>query len=128
MGQQQLLLLVLGVLIVGVAIVVGIDMFYGNSIQANKDALINDLNNLSSDAYTYYARARMMGGGSGSYSGYVVNVSYASTDNGDITQQIAPDGRSVTFTATSRHGYGTIQAVLNDVGQLTSITYSGDFH
>jgi len=38
MGQQQLLLLVLSALIVGAAVVVGINMFSQNAAQANQDA------------------------------------------------------------------------------------------
>jgi hypothetical protein len=37
MGQQQLLLLILGVIIVGIAIAVGVTMFSAQSTEANKD-------------------------------------------------------------------------------------------
>ena len=50
MGQQQLLLIILGVIIVGIAIAVGIAMFSSGSVQANKDAIINDMNNLAANA------------------------------------------------------------------------------
>src|SRR3989339_505095 len=48
MGQQQLLLIVLGVIIVGIAVVVGINVFTASSSQANRDATISDLTNLAS--------------------------------------------------------------------------------
>ena len=46
MGQQQLLLIVLGVIIVGIAVVVGINLFNANATNANRDAVVSDLNNL----------------------------------------------------------------------------------
>ena len=49
MGQQQLLLIILGVIIVGIAIAVGISMFSSGSVQANRDGIVNDLNNLAAN-------------------------------------------------------------------------------
>ena len=65
MGQQQLLLIILGVIIVGIAIAVGISMFSSSSVQSNKDAIINDLNNLAANAFQFRIRPITMGGGSG---------------------------------------------------------------
>ena len=42
MGQQQLLLLVLGIVIVGLAVVVGIQAFSENQKQSNADMMVND--------------------------------------------------------------------------------------
>ena len=75
MGQQQLLLIILGVIIVGVAIAVGISMFSGQSVAANKDAIIADLATLGSDAYQFKIRPAMMGGGNGTYVGYTIQAS-----------------------------------------------------
>ena len=56
MGQQQLLLIVLGVIIVGIAIAVGISMFKSNAQSSNRDQVINDLNNLAAKAQQYYRK------------------------------------------------------------------------
>src|SRR3990170_400864 len=69
MGQQQLLLIILGVIIVGIAIAVGLSLFSAQSIQSNRDAIINDLNNLAAQAYQHKIRPASMGGGNGSYDG-----------------------------------------------------------
>ena len=50
MGQQQLLLIVLGVIIVGIAVVVGISVFTASSSSSNQDAVISDLQNISANA------------------------------------------------------------------------------
>ena len=46
MGQQQLFLIILGVIIVGIAIAVGLSLFTAQSIQSSRDAIINYLDNL----------------------------------------------------------------------------------
>jgi len=56
MGQQQLLLIVLGVIIVGIAIVVGINLFTANAIESNRNGVISDLSNLGAMAQQYYKR------------------------------------------------------------------------
>ena len=74
MGQQQLLLIILGVIIVGVAIAVGIMMFSGQSVSANKDAIMMDFSTLASDIYQYKIRPASMGGGNGSDAGYRIDA------------------------------------------------------
>ena len=63
MGQQQLLLIILGVIVVGIAVAVGITMFSDSAINANRDALANDLVNLASRAQQFYRRPVSLGGG-----------------------------------------------------------------
>ena len=69
MGQQQLLLIILGVIVVGIAVAVGITMFTDNATSANRDAVINDLVNLSARAQQFYRRPTSLGGGGGSFAG-----------------------------------------------------------
>ena len=63
MGQQQLLLLVLGIVIVGLAVVVGIQAFGENQSKANADALVNDGVRLASDAQAWKLKPQAFGGG-----------------------------------------------------------------
>jgi len=69
MGQQQLLLIILGVIVVGIAVAVGISMFSDSAISANRDAVTNDLVNLASRAQQFYRRPTAMGGGGNSFAG-----------------------------------------------------------
>jgi hypothetical protein len=64
MGQQQLLLLVLGIVIVGLAVVVGIQAFGENQKKANADALVNDGVRIASDAQAWKLKPAAFGGGS----------------------------------------------------------------
>ena len=62
MGQQQLILLVLATVIVGVAIVIGIRAFTENSIRANSDAMIQDMVRMTSDAQAWKQKPAPFGG------------------------------------------------------------------
>ncbi len=75
MGQQQLLLIILGVIVVGIAVAVGITMFKDNAVSANRDAVTNDLVNLAARAQQYSRRPIALGGGQGSFSGLTNDIS-----------------------------------------------------
>jgi hypothetical protein len=67
MGQQQLLLIILGVIVVGIAVAVGITMFNDSATSANRDAVTNDLVNLASRAQQFYRRPVTLGGGGNTF-------------------------------------------------------------
>jgi len=69
MGQQQLLLIVLATIIVGVAIVVGINMFSTGAINAERDALIQDVNTIASYAGAWWRKPTVLAGGSRDFTG-----------------------------------------------------------
>ena len=62
MGQQQLLLLVLGIMIVAIAIVVGIFAFQTNMKKANADALVSDGVRLANLAQAWKLKPAALGG------------------------------------------------------------------
>src|SRR5512137_1525571 len=82
MGQQQLLLVIVGVIIVGLAIAVGIGLFSAQSIANNRDAMMHDLNMIAQSAYQFRISIRRLGGGEGSYSGYVIPQPMTENSNG----------------------------------------------
>jgi hypothetical protein len=65
MGQQQLLLLVLGIVIVGLAVVVGINAFSENRTKSNADALVTDGLRIASDIQAWALKPQQFGGGNG---------------------------------------------------------------
>lgn len=69
MGQQQLLLLVLSAIIVGVAIVVGINLFATSAVNANIDAVTNDCATIASRAQEWYRKPAVLGGGGQAFTG-----------------------------------------------------------
>ena len=126
MGQQQLLLIILGVIIVGIAIAVGLSMFTAQSVNANRDAIISDITNMAANAYQYRIRPVSMGGGGGSYTGYSLPVALASNENGSYTVTVAAN--LVTFTGTSAQGYGTVTGGYDATGRLSgTFSFTGQF-
>ena len=65
MGQQQLLLLVLGVIIVGIALVVGIRTFSENRAEAASDEVVVTANRIATMSIPWVLSARALGGGGG---------------------------------------------------------------
>jgi hypothetical protein len=82
MGQQQLLLIILGVLIIGVAIAVGLHIMDAGSLTANRDTIINDINNIAVDAQKHYNKPLILGGGGGSFKGYKLPLNNSENGNG----------------------------------------------
>jgi hypothetical protein len=120
MGQQQLLLIILGVIIVGIAIAVGLSLFTANSIQANKDAIINDVNNIAANAYQYRIRTQSMGGGNNSYEGYNIPTRLSSNANATyVASGQTTDACVITGTSTSVVSeVHTVVGTLNTNGDL----------
>jgi len=67
MGQQQLLLIVLGVIIVGIAVVVGINVFSSSAMDASRDQVVAQLTNLSAKAQQHFRKPTAMGGGNNTF-------------------------------------------------------------
>ena len=127
MGQQQLLLIILGVIIVGIAIAVGLSMFSAQSVQSNKDAMINDINNLAANAYQYKIRPTSMGGGGGSYAGYSIPSKMKSNANGVYASGTGTTSISISGTSTTYTTNGTVSATLQSDGSLNGFAYGTDF-
>lgn len=65
MGQQQLLLLVLGIVIVGLAVVVGIDAFEENARKSTIDRLTTQATGYAGQMLEWKMKPRAQGGGQG---------------------------------------------------------------
>ena len=65
MGQQQLLLLVLGIVIVGIAVVAGIQAFSEGKSKSARDAAASDAMRIVSDAQAWKLKPQAFGGGAG---------------------------------------------------------------
>jgi hypothetical protein len=63
MGQTQILLIVLSVIIVGVAVAVGIDQFQENALTSNRDAVAADCQRIISQSMQWFRKPLSLGGG-----------------------------------------------------------------
>ena len=97
MGQQQLLLIVLGVIVVGIAVVVGINLFNANAVSSNRDGVVSDLNNLGAMAQQYYKKPTSMGGGGNTFTSWTLPLELDTTANGSYTAGLVVGAQSVTI-------------------------------
>jgi len=118
MGQQQLLLIVLGTIIVGVAVVVGINMFTTGAINAERDALLQDVNNVASTAASYWRKPAALGGGNRTFVG-VSDVTTFGADSSNANGNIIMS--SVTATSFTVTATGANEGVII----VASITQQG---
>ncbi len=77
MSNQQILLIILAILIIGATLAVAITFFNDQSAASNRDGLTSDLLNYSVRAHQYYVRPKTWGGGEKSFEGltmeYITN-------------------------------------------------------
>lgn len=90
------------------------------------DSLINHLNNLSAVSYQYRVRPKSMGGGEGSYIGFIIPEKMRSTTYGTFSVTIVK-ADTITFVATSTIKKGTVTAMLDGNGRLSGWIYTGEF-
>jgi len=117
MGTQQILLIVLSVIIVGVAIAVGITMFSNQAYNSNQQAVSSELQNYAAQVAQYYKVPKGMGG-AGQDSSFVTVASVANfigfkgadysttTDNGEF-RVISTAGNTVTLKGLGKEKKGT---------------------
>jgi len=116
MGQQQLLLIVLGVIIVGIAIVVGINMFSASAVQANVDAISADLTNIAANAQQYWRKPTELGGGGRSFLNWTIPAKMDSNSN-----VRAPYTETVTATQVTIVGTGSENGADGNAVGLTAV-------
>ena len=142
MGQQQLLLLVLGIVIVGLAVVVGIQAFGENQKKANSDALVNDAVRIASDAQAWKLKPAAFGGGgdANGMTGFTLEgVGYdiaGGSDSGKYDNlngvfDIAPAATSLVITATNVSSNNEVQVgvfgttpdcIVTQIGAIGAVT------
>ena len=124
MGQQQLLLLVLGIVIVGLAVVVGIQAFGENQKKANADALVNDAIRIASDAQAWKLKPQAFGGGASADEN-----DFAAFSLEQVGYEVDAAGDYVnlngTFTVTGTADDLTIQAVNATNANQVDVTVVG---
>lgn len=105
MGQQQLLLIVLGVIIVGIAVVVGINLFNANAEQSAKDTLVSEGTNLGALAQQYYKKPTAMGGGGNSFVNFSIPAKLVNTPSATWSIKTAGTSTSIVFEGSPKDGY-----------------------
>lgn len=130
MGQQQLLLVILVTIIVGIATVVAINTFGSAADSANVDAVRQDLTSMAAAAQGYYMKPEALGGGGQDFGGITYNnmgsvaCETISSDgltctnsNGEYTfSTVAEDAQTFDITGTPATAEGTVTITINPDG------------
>jgi hypothetical protein len=82
LGQQQLLLIILAIIVVGIAIAISMQLFRENAVSNKRDLLLNECNTLGTMAISFYKKPREFGGGGNSFLGWIIPVDLRFTANG----------------------------------------------
>ena len=116
MGQQQVLLLVLVTIVVGLMTVVGIVLFEKSRDEGTSDVIRQDVMEAATIGQMYYKKHTMMGGGGNSFLNVTMN---------DIQ---LPDSNAISHFEISEtdQSYFKITAtpLLNEITPLTAVVYS----
>ena len=99
MGQQQFILLVLGVVIVGLAVTIGLQLYGLNQKKANADALLLTAMDIATDTQVWLRTPLSMGGGLPATGG-VPNISTISIDLSDLGYTVNGSNEYVTVDGT----------------------------
>jgi hypothetical protein len=133
MGQQQLLLIVLGVIVVGIAVVAGINLFSASHDESIKDELVAQCMSIGANAQQFFIKPSSMGGGSNTFStgglnnaGYVIPSSMRNTTNCNSYAGTAA-ATSYTIVATptpvsgKTYSFANVTCVVNPSGMTTTV-------
>lgn len=102
MGQQQLLIIVLTVVVAGLAIVTGIRLVASFNQSNERDMIQHQMSVVVGDAKKYFTRPKSIGGGEGSFIGYQVSNRLTVTDR--IRLYVTPGDTWILF-----QGFGSVE-------------------
>ncbi len=126
MGQQQLLLIVLGVIIVGIAVVVGINLFNANAEESAKDTMVSEGTNLGAMAQQFYKKPKALGGGGNTFDeggpnnlGFEIPTNLETTPSG-TWEAVVGDSCYITGTPLPSTGYTWTVETTVSATQITS--------
>ena len=136
MGQQQLLLLVLSTVIVGLATVAGIQAFSENQAQASQDALVQRGTSIASDVRGAYGRPSQMGGfdnfkstnGTDVADALGYDYSTVNSSEAEVSADGAGSGGTCTISATDSgtNGRVLITCSADDANQVVTVGFDPD--
>jgi hypothetical protein len=115
MGQQQLLLVILVTIVVGIATVVAINTFQSAAEESNIDSIRQDILQAQSNANAYALKPEVLGGGNGRYQGISLQAISLPEENENATYQLGEiNDESFEIIATSERGFSLTATISRD--------------
>lgn len=113
MGQQQLLIVILVMILIGIATIVAINTFDNSRVQTNHEAVRQIMIDASGHAQAYYRQSPLMGGGGGSFQTVTLEDIQVQADHEHGTFSITDTGTdSFTLSANPAAGEGPIVSII----------------
>jgi hypothetical protein len=133
MGQQQLLLLVMAVIVVGIAVILGMHLFRERFRAEQGDSLLNRNVQIAQEAINWRGRATVFaGGGGGSFDPLATNglatLGFEPSDaNGEYRIRTA-SGTTLEIVGVSTRfaGLGAYVRITGDAIDSTAVSYGGE--
>jgi len=119
MAQQQLLLVILVTIIVGISTVIAINVFGNSNEASNYDATRVDMLSIGTLSQGYYNKPSALGGGNRSFANISFNTIPFSTDSVSSNGLTAINGNSI-FSISSRTG-ASYTLTTHPISSLTGI-------
>lgn len=101
MGQQQVILLLLVTVIVGIATVLAINVMLESRQEANHDAIRQKMLDATTLAQAYYRKNDMMGGGGGSFENITLEMLDIEANDENLAEFSLSDASATSFTLTA---------------------------
>ncbi|MEJ2195782.1 MAG: hypothetical protein P8X73_13125 [Ignavibacteriaceae bacterium] len=126
MGTQQLLLVVLGVFVIGIAIAFASQLFESFAEDSVKDSITYESANLGLLAQQYYNKTREMGGGSKSFKGWAISNELDSTASGLYTVKLRNKDQIILVgkPQEEKNYNWFIQTIITRNNMVSKIVYS----
>ena len=124
MGQQQLLLIVVTTVIIGLAIMIGVDVFGSSMAKANEDSVRKDIIEVSSRLQQFYRTPSVLGGGDYGFPSSLTfnNIGYY----GDEVNGVTFENANGSYTLSVDGSRVTISGAGNEVGVFLTYTLTAN--
>jgi hypothetical protein len=100
MGQQQLLLIILGIIIVGIAVAFAIKLFTVHAEQTAQEAIVTDAMSIAVLARQYFIKPGSEGGGGNSFKGFTIPTKLTTDSAAAAKFKVSANKKKVTITGT----------------------------
>jgi hypothetical protein len=85
MGQQQLLLVILAIIVIGISVAIANQLFNTSAEDSNKDSIISELTNLATISLQYYQKPASLVGGGKSFTNWQIPAQLDTSNSGTYT-------------------------------------------
>jgi len=123
MGQQQLLLIIVAVIVVGVSVAIANQLFFANAEDSNKDSIIAELTNMGTLSLQYYQKPVTVAGGGRSFTNWQIPSQLDTTINGTYTISQANNNQLILIGSPIQgNGYTwNVRSTITTSGIVTEI-------